>query len=172
MDKNYCAALRKKSLSELVTGTPQIWRFVAALAGIALLIVPTMVSLRGQSQSVEDAVRGVLAVQQTAWNAGDVDAFMSGYAASDATTFVGGTITRGYRQVLENYRHLYPTKEKMGRLTFSAIEVTPLGAEFASVIGRFHLDRTAEAGGPANGIFTLLFRKTARGWRIILDHTS
>ena len=74
--------------------------------------------------------------------------------------------------MLENYRRRYPTKEKMGRLTFSEIEVTPLGAEFASVIGKFNLDRTAEAGGPANGIFTLLFRKHTSGWKIILDHTS
>jgi len=171
MHKNYCAAVRKKS-SESDVGTRWLRRFVVTLAGIALLMVPALVSLRAQSQSTEDAVRDVLAAQQTSWNRGDVDAFMSGYESSDATTFVGATITRGYRQVLENYRRRYPTKEKMGRLTFSAIEVTPLGAEFASVIGRFHLDRTAEAGGPANGVFTLLFRKTASGWKIILDHTS
>jgi ketosteroid isomerase-like protein len=47
-----------------------------------------------------------------------------------------------------------------------------LGADHASVIGRFHLDRTAEAGGPASGIFTLIFRKSEGAWRIILDHTS
>jgi uncharacterized protein (TIGR02246 family) len=170
MYENYGAALRKKSASASGSGTRWLPRFVAVLANIALLILPAL--LRAQSPSAEDAVRAVLAAQQTAWNAGDVEAFMSGYESSDATTFVGATIIRGYRQVLENYRRRYPTKEKMGRLTFSAIEVTPLGAEFASVIGKFHLDRTAEAGGPANGIFTLLFRKTASGWKIILDHTS
>ena len=172
MHKNYGAVVGKKSTAEAATGTRWFRRFVAALVGVALLIVPALVKLRAQSQSTEDAVRAVLTTQQTAWNAGDVDAFMSGYQSSDATTFVGAKITRGYRQVLENYRRRYPTKEKMGTLTFSAVEVTPLGGEFASVIGRFHLDRTAEAGGPANGIFTLLFRKTASGWRIILDHTS
>ena len=171
MHENYGATLRKQSSSEPGTGARRLRRFVAALSGITPLIV-LVVALPAQSQSAQDAVRAVLTAQQTAWNAGDVDAFMSGYEASDATTFVGPTITKGYRQVLENYRHRYPTKAKMGRLTFSAIEVTPLGAEFASVIGKFHLDRTAEAGGPANGIFTLLFRKTASGWKIILDHTS
>jgi len=97
---------------------------------------------------------------------------MSGYEASDSTTFVGATITRGYQQVLDNYHRRYPTKEKMGRLTFSEIEVKALGAEYASVIGRWHLDRPASAGGDVGGIFTLLFRKTASGWKIILDHTS
>jgi uncharacterized protein (TIGR02246 family) len=170
MHENHGVAPRKKSASESGTDTRRRRQFAATLASIALLILPAL--LRAQSPSAEDAVRAVLAAQQTAWSAGDVEAFMSGYESSDATTFVGATITRGYRQVLENYRRRYPTKEKMGRLTFSSIEVTPLGAEFASVIGKFHLDRTAEAGGPANGIFTLLFRKTASGWKIILDHTS
>lgn len=125
-----------------------------------------------ESRAPESAVRRVLEEQQAAWNRGDVEAFMAGYDASDETTFVGTTITRGYQQVLENYRRRYPTKERMGRLTFSDIQIKLLGAEHASVIGRWHLDRPAEAGGQAGGIFTLLFRKTVAGWKIILDHTS
>ena len=166
MHKNYGAALRSQLASRL--------RLRCAVTGacLAVLVLPALIFLRAQPQLTEDAVRAVLTAQQAAWNRGDVDAFMSGYEASDTTTFVGATITRGYRQVLENYRRRYPTKEKMGRLTFSDTEVTTLGTEFASVIGRFHLDRAAEAGGPASGIFTLLFRKTAGGWKIILDHTS
>ena len=47
-----------------------------------------------------------------------------------------------------------------------------MGADYAMVIGRFHLARKREAGGEASGIFTLLFHKTGQGWKIILDHTS
>jgi ketosteroid isomerase-like protein len=50
--------------------------------------------------------------------------------------------------------------------------VRPLDAGYAVVIGRFHLDSKAEAGGESSGIFTLLFHKTANGWKIVLDHTS
>ena len=89
-----------------------------------------------------------------------------------AENAVGATITRGYRQVLENYHRRYPTKERMGHLTFSGIEVMPLGAEHACVLGRWNLDRPPDAGGEVGGIFTLLFRKTPQGWKIILDHTS
>jgi ketosteroid isomerase-like protein len=120
----------------------------------------------------EAGVRSVIEAQQAAWNRGDVEGFMSGYDASDSTTFVGATITRGYRQVLENYHRRYSTKEKMGQLTFSAIEVMPLGTEYASVLGKWHLDRSREAGGDVGGFFTLLFRKTEKGWKIVLDHTS
>ena len=44
--------------------------------------------------------------------------------------------------------------------------------DYAAVIGRFHLDRSQEAGGESSGIFTLLFHRTAQGWKVILDHTS
>jgi uncharacterized protein (TIGR02246 family) len=143
-----------------------------ALAMIGLVGMAALLSLGAQPPSAESAIRGVLELQQAAWNRGDVEAFMSGYEVSDSTTFVGATITRGYQQVLENYHRRYPSKEKMGRLTFSDIEVRLLGVEHASVIGKFHLDRTVEAGGDASGIFTLVFRKTSAGWKIILDHTS
>lgn len=143
--------------------------FVFATAALAALAA---VGSFGAQAAVERDIRSVLEAQQSAWNRGDVESFMSGYEAGDATTFVGATITRGYRQVLENYRRRYPTAEKMGRLTFSGIEVTLLGADYASVIGRWRLERRTEAGGDTGGIFTLLLRKTAEGWKIILDHTS
>jgi len=139
---------------------------------LTLLALPTVLGLRAQPTPAEAGIRGVMEAQQAAWNRGDVEGFMSGYDASDSTTFVGSTITRGYRQVLENYHRRYPTKEKMGQLTFSAIEVLPLGAEYASVLGKWHLDRPREAGGDVGGFFTLLFRKTEKGWKIVLDHTS
>jgi ketosteroid isomerase-like protein len=126
----------------------------------------------GQRTSPERAIGSVIEAQVDAWNRGDVEAFMSGYEASDATTFVGTTITRGYQQVLDNYRRRYPTKERMGQLAFSDVEIKLLDANYAWVIGKWHLARPAAAGGDANGIFTLLFRKNATGWKIILDHTS
>jgi ketosteroid isomerase-like protein len=146
-----------------------------SITGLIAVIAPLSVAILltlGAQPTPHAGIRAVLEAQQAAWNRGDVDAFMSGYDASDSTTFVGATITRGYRQVLENYHRRYPTKEKMGHLTFSGIEVTPLGAEYASVLGRWHLDRSREAGGEVGGIFTLLFHNTANGWKIILDHTS
>jgi len=142
-----------------------------ALALLALFALPAVIFMRAQP-APEAGVRSVIEAQQAAWNRGDVEGFMSGYDASDSTTFVGTTITRGYRQVLENYHRRYPTKEKMGQLTFSAIEVMPLGAEYASVLGKWHLDRPREAGGDVGGFFTLLFRKTEKDWKIVLDHTS
>lgn len=122
--------------------------------------------------SPEQAIRRVLDDQVAAWNRGDIPGFMEGYDKSESTTFVGSAITKGHAEVLASYRKRYPTSAKMGTLRFSDLEVRPLGSDYASVVGRFHLDRSAEAGGEASGIFTLLFHKTSKGWKVILDHTS
>ncbi len=97
---------------------------------------------------------------------------MEGYDKSESTTFVSATITKGHAQVLASYLKRYPTRENMGTLKFTGLEIRPLGPDYASVIGRFHLDRSAQAGGEASGIFTLLFHRISQGWKIILDHTS
>lgn len=120
----------------------------------------------------EQLIRKVLDDQVLAWNRGDVRAFMEGYADAASTTFVGTEISRGHGAVLERYLQRYPTKAKMGTLRFSDIEIRLLGSGYASVLGRFHLDRKRDAGGEASGVFTLLFRRTAKGWKVILDHTS
>lgn len=122
--------------------------------------------------SPEQDIRKVLDDQVAAWNRGDIPAFMEGYNKSASTTFVGTAITKGHAQVLANYKRRYPTRAKMGTLRFSELETRMLGTDYASVIGRFHLDHGADAGGEAAGIFTLLFHKTANGWKVILDHTS
>ena len=142
------------------------------LAGMVFGMAVMLVQPLSAQSTDESAIRKVLADQVQAWNLGDVEAFMRGYEDSPETTFVSDRVIKGYGPVLERYKSRYPTPEKMGKLRFSDLEVRLLGSSHASVIGRFHLDRTADAGGPASGIFTLLFRKSAIGWKIILDHTS
>ena len=131
-----------------------------------------MLAAAEQGGEPERSIRTVLETQQAAWNRGDVEGFMAGYEASCSTIFVGATILRDLGLDAEMYRRRYPTKEKMGALTFSGIEIKLLGEDYASVIGKWHLDRAADAGGNVSGIFTLLLRKTSAGWKIFQDHTS
>ncbi len=133
----------------------------------ALLLAVPLIAATPQAD-----IRKVLDDQVAAWNGGDIPVFMDGYDHSEETTFVSGAVTKGHAQVLANYVKRYPTREKMGTLKFSGLEIRMLGPEYASVIGHFHLDRAAAAGGEASGIFNLIFHKTSSGWKIILDHTS
>ncbi|HEX6190644.1 MAG TPA: SgcJ/EcaC family oxidoreductase [Pyrinomonadaceae bacterium] len=115
------------------------------------------------------AIRAVLDAQVAAWNRGDLEGYMDGYQRSPDIVFISGDrVTRGWKTVLERYKRSYDTREKMGVLTFSDVEITMLGKDTAIVLGRWQL----RAKGEPRGRFTLLFRKTRDGWRIVHDHTS
>ena len=141
---------------------------------IALPLLLALFICAGAHATAADtqAIRSVLDTQVAAWNRGDIATFMQGYKDSPSTTFVGKTVQHGYATILDRYRKAYSSKDRMGQLTFNDIEVNQLDAHFAVVTGHFHLTRTSSAGGDAGGVFSLIFQKTAGGWKIILDHTS
>jgi ketosteroid isomerase-like protein len=115
-------------------------------------------------------IRHVIHAQQEAWNSGDIDKFMDGYARSRSTGFVSeDSITRGWQTVRDRYKKKYSDREKMGTLTFSDLEITSLGPSAAIAIGRWQLKRK---GDKPHGRFTLVFRHLPEGWRIVHDHTS
>jgi uncharacterized protein (TIGR02246 family) len=118
-------------------------------------------------------VQKVLKDSEAAWNRGDLVAFASYYEDSPETTFIGREVVRGGVQaILARYRRTYPTREAMGALAFSEIEVRPLADGVALATGKFSLERTAAGGGNASGRFTLILKRTPAGWKIIHDHTS
>jgi uncharacterized protein (TIGR02246 family) len=129
-----------------------------------------LVTISGWAASVEDEVKAVLNKQVTAWNRGDTDAFLDGYASD--TVFVGEKMTRGIEDLKKRYQEHYPTKASMGKLGFYDLEIHPMGKDYAYVIGRWQLERDAEGGGNVSGVYSLVFRKTAIGWKIVLDHTN
>ncbi len=118
-----------------------------------------------------DVVKVILA-QEKAWNAGDLEGYVKGYKDSPDTLFVGRQVSKGYQQILDDYKHNYSTRAEMGTLTFSELEVHPLSDTFAVCLGKYHLDRSKKDGGPADGMFSLVLEKTPDGWRIVLDHTT
>ena len=118
-------------------------------------------------------IRAILKDSETAWNRGDLATFASYYDDSPETTFIGREVVRGGTQaILDRYRRAYPTREAMGSLTFSDIEVRPLAPGVALATGKFELKRSAAGGGDASGRFTLILRQGPSGWKIIHDHTS
>ena len=135
---------------------------IAWMAGACLLASP----LRAQ----DAAIKQVLSDQSAAWNRGDLDAFMEGYAKTPDLRFAsGGAVTKGWQETLARYKGRYADRAAMGTLAFSDLDVTILAPDTALVFGRWRLKNDK---GEPNGLFTLLFRKTDGGWRIVADHTS
>lgn len=142
------------------------------LNGLLLVIVfAAFASAQTREERSKESILKVITDQQAAWNRGDIEGFMSGYWNSQEMTFISGdSVTKGWTPTLERYKRGYDTREKMGELTFSELQVTILSKKSAVVVGRFTLVRTKDR---PTGMFTLTFRKFKdSGWKIILDHTS
>jgi ketosteroid isomerase-like protein len=145
---------------------------LASLVAVGVLAFGYRGRVEGPGKEDQEmaAVRSVIEAQQAAWNRGDIEGYMDGYAREEATTFVSGdTITRGWQTVLERYRKRYDSPAKMGKLTFSELELKPLSPFYTMATGRWRLAREGDA---PRGRFTLIFRRTVGGWRIVHDHTS
>jgi uncharacterized protein (TIGR02246 family) len=129
-----------------------------------------LVTVLGRAATVEEQVRAVLDKQVGAWNKGDTEGFLDGYASD--TVFVGEKMTRGVEDLKKRYQARYPTREAMGKLSFFDLEIHAMGKDFAYVIGRWQLERDKEGGGNVSGVYSLVFRRTSIGWKIVLDHTN
>ena len=135
-----------------------------------MLMTALVYAALGAPSNSAAEIQSVLATQQDAWNRGDIDAFMDGYARSASTVFVSDDeVRRGWETVRDRYRAKYSDRAKMGTLGFSDIEVTMLSPDAAVVLGSWRLKR---GNDEPHGRFTLIFKRLPEGWRIIHDQTS
>jgi ketosteroid isomerase-like protein len=143
----------------------------------AILILAFMIlsAIRMRAEQSADTasipeIRAVLENQSKAWNKGDIDGYMQYYRHSDSLLFTsGGQIRRGRQATIEKYKKSYNSREMMGTLRFTGLEVHLLSGESAWAFGRWELKRKKDHPG---GVFTLILRKFSDGWKIIHDHTS
>ena len=151
----------------------RLWVGVAAALGMGvfLLVQRQAFAKRGDGREADrEGISAVLSAQQTAWNRGDVDAFLVGYWRSPELTFSGSSgVARGWDGVLARYKKNYPDRAAMGQLNFSDLEFRFLGPDAALVLGKWHLQREKDELG---GVFTLVLQRFPEGWKIIHDHTS
>jgi uncharacterized protein (TIGR02246 family) len=118
-----------------------------------------------------DVVKIVLA-QQDAWNKGDLDAYLSHYKDSPDTQAVLSSLVRGFDNIRSAYRQNFPSKDSMGSIEDSEVEVKPLGDNYALATGKYRLTRSKKSGGAAEGTFMELFEKTPTGWQIIFSEST
>jgi ketosteroid isomerase-like protein len=143
-------------------------RFAFAL----LLCTPIVMIAQSAPPAETQAIIAVLNKSAADWNRGDIDAFASSYKNSPDIVFMGRKIQHGYGEMLGRYKTAYPTQATMGTLSFTQLAVQTLDARFATVTGNFHLERSTQGGGNADGYFLLVVEHTSAGWKIIRDSTT
>ena len=137
-------------------------------AAVLLLLSP----LAAPAAADAAPVRAVLDAQLTAWNRGDLEAFMETYWKSPELLFQSNAATtRGWQATVERYRQRYLSDgREMGQLRFEELDVEVLGPGVAFARGAWRL--AFREGKTAQGRFTLLLRERPEGWRIVYDHSS
>ncbi len=137
---------------------------------VLFLATPLVAQSAKEVSKIKTDVVAVMDEQAAAWNRGDVEAFMRGYWNSKDLVFVSGDgVTYGWQPTLDRYKKNYSSREKMGALKFSDLQIDVISKDAAVVLGSWALTR---ANDNPKGKFTLIFKRFGAGWRIVHDHTS
>lgn len=125
---------------------------------------------RGKDLSSE--ISATLQSQADAWNAGNLDAFMTAYLKSPDISFVSADgEMRGYDALEQRYRKKYgSSRDTMGKLSFSDLRVQRLGDQNALCVGHWLVERDGQP--KLQGMFSLVLKLVDGKWKIIHDHTS
>jgi ketosteroid isomerase-like protein len=143
----------------------------AALVALGIWIAFMAAAPAAQPDAPADvaSLPALLMATTDRWNAGDLDGFIAPYASDTSFMTPAGLIGRD--AVRTRYQTRYFTGSRPDQqLRFDELRVNPLGAGHALMTGRFVL---SGGGTPEqSGRFTLVWARTAEGWRIIHDHSS
>ena len=149
-----------------------------ALAAVfALLLVTACATPRTAPSGVpaswaadEAEIRATTQASADAWNRGDLKGHLSFYV--DTVSFMTKTGPRpGVTAVEEAFMKTYFRDGRPRQnLRFEQMVVRPLGGDAALETGRFVLSGGGEP--EQSGWFTLVWVRTADGWRAVHDHSS
>ena len=119
-------------------------------------------------------VKVMLDQSTAAWNARDLAGFIACYENSPETIYLtAAQVVIGYTAIHNMYfeRFAHDDWFRRGALSTSLLRVAPLGTGYALARGRYLLNGDVTHGGPTSGVFSLVLRQAAAGWRILADHT-
>lgn len=146
----------------------------APWALVALLVAPIPAAV-GQAQAAPAPADSVeimrqLASSQDGWNEANLAKHVALYV--DSVTFMTGQGPRpGRDRVVESFSRTYFRDGKpIQALAFDRVALRALGPDHVLMTGNFHL--TGGNQPEQSGWFTLIWTRTADGWRVIHDHSS
>jgi beta-aspartyl-peptidase (threonine type) len=137
------------------------WMLIILILGLASMVFA----------DAKSEITSFINEQAAAWTKGDLDGFMKYYDSTTELVFMGSDGPMRSAKVLkEHYESKYKKgKSDFGKLTFSDVEVEELAPGLARAWGKWLVEQKDQK---LSGWFSLIWKKTPAGWRIIHDHSS
>ncbi|HEU4988324.1 MAG: SgcJ/EcaC family oxidoreductase [Gemmatimonadota bacterium] len=126
---------------------------------------------RPDPAAVQREILAVLDHGARAWDAGNLDDFLSDYLPDSGTTFVTKTgVLHGIDAIRGVYAARFAPGAQRDSLHFQNVEVDILGPDVVNTIAFYVLTRgdSITARGPTS----LVMRRVSGRWRIVHDHSS
>src|SRR5262245_44429296 len=136
--------------------------------------IPFAPPAHAQAQSAmsqdETAIRALIARMEAAWNRGDFEGYMAGFANPGVVFVSNGRIQDGWQGTLDHYVRDYGgSADRRGHLHFYDISIEQLAPDAAMLVSHYRLERPERA---QEGVNTRLMRKIDGRWVISLNHVS
>ncbi|MEE4212179.1 MAG: nuclear transport factor 2 family protein [Parvularcula sp.] len=134
---------------------------------LAVMMLPLGLA---SAQDVRAEVAAVLDEQVADWNSGDIEGYLDHLHKGERTRhIIGAQEVVGFEAIRQGYLERNPDPEKLGRISYRDLDVTPLGEDAALAFAHW----TFEIGEmERHGVFTLLFEKIDGRWLVTHDHTA
>ena len=135
------------------------------------LVVALLFSVACFCQTADEkAVYACFDKQLEVWNKGDIEAYVDLYAPGDSARMIlKEKVLYGKDSILAFYKKYWP-KERMGKLSFSKIEMEQIAPDYIFVTGIFAV--VFNDGKSVSGRFSSLSRKINGKWYIYTDHSG
>ena len=104
------------------------------------------------------------------WNRGELPVYLSAYV--DSATAMGSTgLVRGVAGIEGQMRGgFWRTGRPLQNLSYDHLEIRPIGPDQAIATGQYIL--TGGGRPDRTGWFSTIWVRTAKGWRMVHDHSS
>ena len=124
-----------------------------------------------EGPDLAEQVASLLDLQAAAWNAGDLEGFMSAYSPSPTTTYIGSTgLIEGYDGIRERYAPGFAEGAARDRLRFEGLRVREVDERVGVATARYVLER--EGTVTSTGPFTLVLLNVEGAWLIVHDQSA
>ena len=134
-------------------------------------VTALFVTVTGICQTADEkAVYECFNKQAEVWNKGDIEAYVDLYTPGDSARMIlKEKVLYGKDSILAFYKKYWP-KERMGKLSFSKIEMEQIAPDYIFVTGIFTV--VFNDGKRVSGRFSSLSKKVNGKWYIYTDHSG